>query len=74
MEIKNKSILKLSDGRNYLVQKRKEIEGRNVLLLQELDEGDFFFGIELSENGETQVHIVPDKEVELRLAEMFKNI
>ena len=72
MEIKNKSIIKLADGRDYLVQNRKEIEGRNVLLLQEMDEGNFFFGIELSENGKTQVHIVSDNEVELKIAEMFK--
>lgn len=73
MEIKNKSILKLSDGKEYLVQNKKELEGRNVFLLQQLDEGDFYFGIELFENGKTQVHIVHDQEVELKIAEMFKN-
>lgn len=73
MEIKNKSILKLSDGKDYLVQNKKVFEGRNVFLLQQMDEGDFFFGIEVSENGKTQVHIVHEKDVELKIAEMFKN-
>ena len=50
MEIKNKSILKLADGNDYLVQKTKEIEGKNVFLLQELEEGDFFFGSTLFDN------------------------
>ena len=72
MEIKNKSILKLADGNDYLVQKTKEIEGKNVFLLQELEEGDFFFGIETNENGKTQVVIVDDESVETNLAKMFK--
>ncbi len=72
MEIKNKSILKLSDGKDYLVQNKKEIEGKNVLLLQEMVEGDFYFGIETSNGEKTQVVLVDDKDVELNLANMFK--
>ena len=67
MEIKDRDVLKLDNGKNYQIQGIKDIDGRKVYCVQDLEEGYFKFAIEK----DSKLVFVKDKQAEEELVEVF---
>ena len=70
MNIKNRAIVKLSNERDYLVDDIKEIDGKEVALLQDLDTGIYVFALE-KDNG---LVMIDDENLKKALAREFDRI
>ena len=70
MKFKNRSIVKLSNERDYLVDDIKEIDGKEVALLQDLETGNYIFAIE-KDNG---IVMINDENLQKALAKEFDKI
>ena len=70
MKIKNRSIIKLSNERDYLVDDIKEIDGKEVALLQDLETGFYIFALE-KDNG---LVMIDDEQLQKALAKEFDKI
>ena len=71
MILKEKMVVKMTDGTSHIVQKVKNIKGKDVALLLSLDDFVLRFAMEDENSDGSVLKFATDKEKILKIAEEF---